>query len=84
MMDQKLLEVLVCPVTKQKLQFGKSEQVQQLNKQISRGSVKTIGGSLVCRQIEGALVREDGLVAYCIVDGIPNMLAEDGIAIIKE
>lgn len=43
--------------------------------------MQTVGGTLVRQQIEGVLIRDDGLVAYGIVDGIPNMLVEEAIVI---
>lgn len=74
-----LLDVLVCPVTKQKLQMLSDEQRAKLNEHIARGAVQNVGGTQVENPIEEGFVTVDAKTVYRVDDGIPIMLAEEGI-----
>lgn len=74
-----LLEILVCPVTHQRLTLMEPVQLAELNAAIERGEVRRVNGETVSEPIEVGLVREDGAVTYEVRTGIPLMLAEVGI-----
>ena len=74
-----LLEILVCPETRQPVQLATAEQLQSLNDRIQAGSLRNRGGEPVSDQILEGLVREDGQVLYVVDDGIPVMLIEESI-----
>ena len=76
-----LLAILVCPKSKRPLTLASDDAVATLNADIAAGNVKTTGGKKVERPLEGGLVSEDGALLYPIVDGIPVLLVEEGIAI---
>ena len=76
---KELLEILVCPVTKQPLQMLSEEQVSKLNEQIAQGSVRNTGGNKVETALEEGLITTDSKTIYRVDDGIPIMLAEEGI-----
>lgn len=78
--QKELLEVLVCPVTKQPLQLLSDEQLATLNQQIAKGSVTNSGGARVESPFTEGLITTDSKTIYRIDDGIPIMLAEEGIA----
>lgn len=76
-----LLEILVCPKSKRPLELASDDRVAELNASIAAGKVRTVGGQVVERPLEGGLVTEDGTVIYPIVDDIPVLLVEEGIAL---
>jgi len=55
--------------------------VDELNRKIEMGSLKSRGGEAVREKIEGGLIRQDGRILYPIRDDIPVMLIEEGIEI---
>ena len=79
MIDQSLLDILVCPETKQQLRPADSTLLERLNTSISEGSVTNRGGSPVTVGLDEALVREDGSVLYPVRDDIPIMLIDESI-----
>ncbi|MFC3816494.1 Trm112 family protein [Lysobacter sp. GCM10012299] len=79
-MDRKLLDLLVCPTTRQPLQLLDSRGLQALNAAIQAGGVVRGDGSAQADAIKEALVTRDRKLAYRIDDGIPVLLAEEAIA----
>lgn len=81
MIDQALLKILVCPETKTALRDADAALVSSLNERIARGELKNRAGKILTEKIDGGLIREDGKVLYAIVEDIPMMLIEEGIAL---
>jgi uncharacterized protein YbaR (Trm112 family) len=79
--DQELLEILVCPETRQPVRPATSDQLDALNRRIRSGELRSRGGEPVRDEIREGLVREDGKVLYPVDDGIPVMLVEQSIAL---
>lgn len=79
MVDQSLLDILVCPETKQPLQLADAALLARVNEQAKAGSLKNRGGQVVSSPLEGALVRKDGTVLYPVRDDIPIMLIDESI-----
>jgi len=79
MIDQTLLDILVCPETKQPLRVAEAELLQSLNTAIEAGSVTNRGGEPVKAVLTEALVREDNQVLYPVRDDIPIMLIDESI-----
>jgi uncharacterized protein YbaR (Trm112 family) len=79
--DQSLLDILVCPETKQPLRVADAALLTRLNASIAQGSVKNRGGDVVSEPVEEALVREDGSYLYPVRDDIPIMLIDESIPI---
>ncbi len=77
--SQDLLEILVCPETRQPLTLAGEELLQRLNRQIGAGTLRNRGGEAVQKELEAGLVRQDGAVLYPIEDDIPVMLVEESI-----
>ena len=81
MVDPELLEILVCPETRQPVREAEPELVQRLNAAIAAGSVKNAAGEVVREPVEGGLVREDRRVVYPVREGIPIMLIDEAIGL---
>lgn len=79
--SQDLLDILVCPETKQPVKPASDELIERLNQQIEAGNLRNRGGDVVSNRIEEALLREDGQILYIVDDGIPVMLVEESITI---
>jgi len=74
--DPKLLEILVCPITKVSVQVLGKQKLATLNREIAEGGVKHLGGTVVDTPLDEALVTTDGRTVYPIDDGIPVMLED--------
>ena len=79
MVDQSLLDILVCPETKQSLSVADAALLDRLNAAIRAGGVTNRGGQAVSAPIEEGLVRKDGSVLYPVRDDIPIMLIDESI-----
>jgi uncharacterized protein YbaR (Trm112 family) len=77
--SSELLEILVCPETKQPVSLAGDDLLTGLNEKIAAGSLRNRGGEKVEKPITEGLVREDGKVLYPVDDGIPVMLIEESI-----
>jgi uncharacterized protein YbaR (Trm112 family) len=76
-----LLEILVCPETKQPVHPAGDDVLARVNAEIDAGTLRNRGGDAVSKRVEEALLREDGKVLYVVDDGIPVMLIEESIQI---
>jgi len=77
--SEELLEILVCPETKQPIALASDEVLGNLARDIEAGKVRNRGGEKVTQPITEGLVREDGKILYPVDDGIPVMLIEESI-----
>ena len=77
--SQELLEILVCPETKQRVSIAADEVIVQINTRIDAGDLRNRGGDPVRQPISEGLLREDGKILYVVDDGIPVMLIEESI-----
>lgn len=78
-MDRKLLDILVCPVTRQGLALADTATLQALNQAIAAGSARRADGSAQTDPVREALVTSDGKRAYRVDDGIPVLLDEEAV-----
>ncbi len=78
-MDRKLLDMLVCPITKLPLELLDGERLEQLNAAIAAGRVRNHRDQRLESSLPEALIRRDGHVVYPIIDGIPILLEEESI-----
>jgi len=79
MIDRELLDILVCPETKQPVSVAEPALVERVNAAIERGTLTNRGGEVVKEDLDGGLVREDGKLLYPIREDIPIMLIDEAI-----
>ncbi len=77
--NPELLEILVCPETRQPVKLAAPEVIEALGQQVEAGTLRNRGGQKVSQKITEGLVREDGKILYPVDDGIPVMLIEESI-----
>ena len=83
MVDQELLDILVCPESKQPVRLADAELLGVLNTAIRGGSVVNTGGEPVTDPGAEGLVREDGDRLYPVRDDIPIMLIDEAIPLLQ-
>ena len=79
MVNPELMEILVCPETKQSLVVADEETLKRVNQAVEEGYLRNQGGDRVKDRIEEGLIREDGKVLYPVQDDIPVMLLDEAI-----
>ncbi len=77
--DRELLDILVCPESRQPLGVAEQSLLTRLNVEIRGGRLRNRGGEIVGSEIREALVREDGKFLYVVDDDIPIMLIDQSI-----
>jgi uncharacterized protein YbaR (Trm112 family) len=79
MVDNELLEILVCPEDKSPLKPAEAGQLDALNARIRAGAVKNRAGQPVTTEIKEGLIRADGRYLYPVDNDIPVMLIDEAI-----
>ncbi|MGO1540492.1 MAG: Trm112 family protein [Luteimonas sp.] len=78
-MDRKLLDILVCPATRQPLAYLDKPGMAAVNAAIGAGAVARADGTPESEPLREALVTRDRKLLYRIDDGIPVLLADEAI-----
>ena len=79
-MDRKLLDILVCPASRQPLALLDAAGLDALNRAIAAGGVRRGDDAPQAEPLREALVTHDRRIVYRVDDGIPVLLADDAIA----
>ena len=80
MIDKELLNVIVCPETKQDLELAEPGLVQKINSLIEKGELLNRSKQRISEKIDGGLVRKDDRkYLYPIRDDIPILLIDESI-----
>jgi uncharacterized protein YbaR (Trm112 family) len=80
LMDRKLLDLLCCPTSRQPLALLDARGLDALNRAIGSGGVRRVDDSAQTEALRQALITRDRKTIYRVDDGIPVLLAEEGIA----
>ena len=81
MISPEILEMLVCPATKQKVFLAEESLIRTINQKIEEENLQNFGKQPVQSLMEGGIIREDQKVFYPIRNGIPMMSVEEAISI---
>ena len=79
MVDQELLDILVCPDNKTPVKLVGDDVLTKINDAIQDKTLKNRGGEVIDEAVDGGLLREDGTYLYPIRDDIPIMLIDESI-----
>lgn len=74
-----ILPRLVCPQTHQPLSMADGELVDRVNAAAARGQLRYANEDTVSDQLDGGLIRGDGLLLYPIIRGIPLLTIDRAI-----
>ena len=78
--DERLLEILVCPVSRVPIKRLPKDKLAVLNRHRERNGLVRVDGSSVEKRLEEALITTDGKTVYAVESGIPVMLVDQGIS----
>lgn len=78
-MDNRLLEILCCPITRRPLNRIDAIVLEQINAAISAGKVRNHGGALLADPLASALATDEGDLVYPVRNDIPVLLEEECI-----
>lgn len=79
-MDRKLLDLLVCPTTRQPLFPLDGRGLQALNAAIEAGGLVRGSGDAQTQALREALITRDRKIVYIVDDGIPLLDSENALA----
>ena len=79
-MDRKLLDILVCPATRQPLALLEKAGLDALNQAVGAGGLARVDDTPQSEALREALVTRDRKLVYRVDDGIPVLLVEEAIA----
>ena len=80
-LDPDLLDILVCPESRQPVAMAGPGLLARLNAAIESGDTVNRGGDPVGDPVTEGLLREDGQVLYPVREGIPIMLIDESIEV---
>lgn len=78
-MDSDLLEILVCPQSKNKLYLGDEKLFHDILQKIKAKELTRISGKLVTEEPNSVLYEPKTSVIYLVEENIPNLIYENGI-----
>lgn len=78
-MDRKLLDILVCPATRQSLAPVARAALEQINQAISAGGIARVDAGPQIEPLAAGLITSDGKRVYRVEDDIPVLLVDEAI-----
>lgn len=78
-MSPELLEILVCPRTKKKLQIADTAVVERVNALIKSGKCKEVSGAQVSEPATEGLFEPENQTFYFIREDIPVLVYDNAV-----
>ena len=78
-MDPNLLNIICCPVTREKLSIATSKQLEFINTEIANSVLKKLDGSIAENPQSKALINATKTLLYPIEEDIPILLENEAI-----
>ncbi len=76
---RKLLEILVCPITKQPVSILDQAHLDKVNQLIAQGKLHTLNGTKLTTPLQQALITQNRNTLYPVNENIPVMLEQQSI-----
>ena len=80
-MDPNLLNIICCPVTREKLSIATSKQLEFINAEIANSTLKKLDGSIAEKPQSKALINATKTLLYPIEEDIPILLENEAIEV---
>ena len=78
-MDPNLLNIICCPVTREKLSIATSKQLEFINTEIANSVLKKLDGSIAEKPQSKALINVTKTLLYPIEEDIPILLENEAV-----
>ncbi len=79
--SDELLNILVCPETKESVSLLSTSELNRLNTLISEGAILKKSGAKATDNLVAGLIRSDRKILYPVIEGIPVMLNEEALIV---
>lgn len=76
-----MIHKLRCPESGQTLMIANAAVLKAINDAVDLGTAINASGQPVTEKVTDALIRQDQKMVYQVRDGVPILLAEEGIGI---
>jgi SAM-dependent methyltransferase/uncharacterized protein YbaR (Trm112 family) len=80
-MDPRIEDVLICPITHERLRALKRDDLAHINGRIAKGELFFYEGRPVSRQVRAGYASADGRFAYAVEDGVIVLLADSALVL---
>ena len=80
-MDTSLLNIICCPVTREKLSIATSKQLKFINSEIAKSNLTKLDGSIAKKPQSKALINATKTLLYPIEEDIPILLENEAIEV---
>ena len=74
-----MLNIICCPVTREKLSIATSKQLEFINAEIANSTLKKLDGSIAEKPQSKALINATKTLLYPIEEDIPILLENEAI-----
>ena len=81
MIDKDLVDLLVCPETRQELSIADEALIEKINNLISEGKLTNRAKDKISEPIDGGLITADGKYLYPVKDRVPILLVNEAIVV---
>ncbi|MGI9471308.1 MAG: Trm112 family protein [Rubripirellula sp.] len=84
MIDQKLIEMLRCPIDGNRLEMAENALLQRLNDAIGRGDLRDRMDQKITQSLDAALINRESNRGFPVRGGIPSLVADESFELPTE